>query len=161
LSSSLPRHGENAEHADQVPGEESFPQGSETVLVAEDNDMVRELTQEILTDRGYEVLAASGPEECLALSRQYQGGIDLLLTDVIMPSSNGQTLFERIREQRNGVKVIFMSGYTDNVIGASGVLDEGVHFIQKPFSSQALARKVREVLDQGSYDPSFTSDSGF
>jgi DNA-binding NtrC family response regulator len=121
--------------------------GQETVIVAEDDEGVRLLTCEILEKHGYRVISAKDPEEFLRLVDDLGGDIDLMLTDVIMPGMNGKQLFERIRAGHPEMKVVYMSGYTDDVIAHHGILETGVHFIQKPFSIQSLTEKVRLVLD--------------
>ncbi|MFZ1986542.1 MAG: response regulator, partial [Desulfatitalea sp.] len=98
---------------------------------------------------GYRVLRAPLPGEALVLCEKHPGPIHLLLTDVVMPTMNGNELRERIERLRPGIKTLFMSGYTADAISHRGVVGEGSGFIQKPFSPQALARKVREVLDHG------------
>ncbi len=129
----------------QLP--ETAPHGAETVLVVEDNDMVRTLACEMLKTLGYRVLAGENPDRGIELVREYQGSISLLLTDVVMPGMNGRELFEMLGRIRPDLKVLFMSGYTSDVIGHQGVLDEGVDYIQKPFSLQLLSEKVRAMLD--------------
>ena len=124
-------------------------EGTETVLLAEDSDMVRNLAMQILERQGYTVLSGANGAECLRLLVDHSGPLALLVTDVIMPDMNGRMLFERVSALCPGVKVLYMSGYTDNVIVKHGVLEEGIAFIQKPFTVQSLAAKVREVLDQG------------
>ncbi|MBT3289813.1 MAG: response regulator, partial [Victivallales bacterium] len=94
------------------------------------------------------VLVAAGGEHAQQLLTEHTGPLDLLLTDVIMPDTNGRELYEELVSSRPGLKVLYMSGYTGNVIAHHGVLDAGVDFIQKPFSVQGLAQKVREVLDR-------------
>jgi PAS domain S-box-containing protein len=128
--------------------DDGAPRGSETVLVVEDNVAVRNLVCGMLRRYGYAVLDADGGESCLQLVENHQGPFDLLLTDVVMPNMDGRRLFERLSGILPALKVIYMSGYTDTVIGRHGVLDDGVDFIQKPISVQALTRKVREVLDR-------------
>jgi PAS domain S-box-containing protein len=123
-------------------------QGSETVLLVEDHDQVRELAEAILRRHGYNVLPAGNGEAALALMERYTGPLHLVLTDVVMPQMSGKALFERLAELHPGLRVLYMSGYTDNVIAHRGVIDGGVNFIQKPFAVQALAGKVRQVLDQ-------------
>jgi two-component system cell cycle sensor histidine kinase/response regulator CckA len=118
--------------------------GSETVLLVEDEEEVRELAREILTLMGYTVLAASEPAEALRISLEHTGIIDLLLTDVGM---SGRQVADRLTAERPGLKVVFMSGYTDNAIVHHGVLEPGTAFVQKPFTPESLTRKVREVLD--------------
>ena len=122
--------------------------GSETILLVEDNEQVRHLTHTILKRQGYTVLVAESGPKALTILAAHNGPVDLLLTDVIMPGMNGRDLFAKVSEQQPGIKVLYMSGYTDNVITEHGVQNEDVAFIQKPFTIQALAAKVREVLDQ-------------
>jgi PAS domain S-box-containing protein len=121
--------------------------GIETVLVVEDNDMVRALVAEMLENLGYRVLSAESADRCIDLVKGCQGNIDLLITDVVMPGKNGSELFDLLRNSMPDLRVLFMSGYTSDVIGHHGVLDEGVAFIQKPFTRQLLSEKVRNVLD--------------
>jgi PAS domain S-box-containing protein len=119
----------------------------ETILVAEDEDTVRSLVRQILQIKGYRVLEARHGREALELAAQFEGRIDLLVTDVVMPHMSGREVADRILTSRPGLKVLFISGYTDNVIDPHGLLEPGVHFLQKPFSPEVLARKVREILD--------------
>ncbi len=123
------------------------PYGTETVLVVEDEAAVGELVGGILSGRGYAVLEARSPAAAVAAAAAHPGPIHLLLTDVVMPGASGRELAERLTAERPGLKVLFMSGYLDNAIVHHGVLDPGVHFLQKPFTPLALARKVRQVLD--------------
>jgi DNA-binding LacI/PurR family transcriptional regulator/signal transduction histidine kinase/ActR/RegA family two-component response regulator len=124
-------------------------QGSETILVLEDDDEVRRLAQRILEKRGYVVLAADNADRAIALGMQHPGTIHLLLTDVILPGQkSGKDVAQALTAARRALKVIFMSGYTDNVIAHHGVLDADVNFIPKPFTIDTLARTVREVLDE-------------
>jgi two-component system, cell cycle sensor histidine kinase and response regulator CckA len=122
--------------------------GRETVMVVEDNEMVRQMTVDILTRRGYTVLEADGGVECLEKLRQHPVPIDLLITDVVMPEMNGKMLYKEVAQILPGLKVLYMSGYTENVIASQGVLEQGVNFIQKPFAPNRLAAKVREVLER-------------
>jgi len=122
--------------------------GSETVLLVEDNDQVRRLAHSIMKRSGYRVLSAKDGGEALQALERCDGPIDLLLTDVILPRMNGREVYEKARETHPHIKVLYMSGYTDNVIAHRGVLDEGVHFIQKPFTVEGLAVKIRETLDE-------------
>jgi len=144
----LPVSGESSEPEAVISEESVKSDGSETILLTEDNEQVREMTNEILTCQGYKVLIAENGRDALAALDQHDGPVHLLLTDVIMPDMNGRELSEQIAAREPDMKVIFMSGYTDNVITHHGVTDPGVNFIQKPFSVKALAAKVREVLDQ-------------
>jgi PAS domain S-box-containing protein len=124
------------------------PSAGETVLVVEDDDMVRKLTCRILMNRGYKVLRADGPEQAVAICEDFEGTIDLLLSDVIMPHMDGPTLFSRLSPTRPGMRVLYVSGYTDNAVLRNGVLNRGVDFLQKPFRAGRLASKVREILDR-------------
>ncbi len=121
--------------------------GNETVLLVEDESLVRELAREILEMFGYKILEATGPEEAIRVSESYEGTIHLLLTDVVMPRMDGPSLYSHLLGSRKNLKALFMSGYTENAIVHHGVLRSGVHFIQKPFRAEAVARKIREVLD--------------
>ncbi len=128
--------------------EARFPRGDETVLVVEDEEMVRDLTVQLLTSLGYTVLHAGTGGKALALSRQHAGRIELLITDVIMPHMNGRELADQLTEQRPGLKVLYASGYSEDVIASHGVLDEGVELVAKPYSLDQLAVRVRDVLDR-------------
>jgi CheY-like chemotaxis protein len=121
--------------------------GHETILIVEDEDQVRELLVKVLTDIGYTILEARDGAAAHGIVKSHEGRIHLLLTDIILPDINGRTLHEQIMEVRPHLPALFMSGYTADVISHHNVLDEGVHFIQKPFSMKKLAQKVREVLD--------------
>jgi PAS domain S-box-containing protein len=138
-----------AQSAASGPPAGAADRGQETILLVEDDEQVRELARMALEPLGYTVLAARGPQDALALCEGQQGPIHLLLTDVVMPAMNGKQLQAEVLALKPGVKVLFMSGYTANAIAHRGVFDKGIQFLQKPFSLQALARKVREVLDQG------------
>lgn len=122
--------------------------GTETVLVVEDEPMVRKLACETLATYGYAVLEALSPQNGLQIAATYEGKIHLLLTDVIMPEMNGRELHNKMVEIRPDIKVLFMSGYTDNVIVHHGVLDEGVNFLEKPFTIRHFSQKIRRVLDE-------------
>jgi CheY-like chemotaxis protein len=121
--------------------------GTETILVVEDDPGIRYLVTAVLAPLGYEVLAAASGEEALAMSGQRPGAIDLLLSDVIMPGMNGRELANRLRESRPVIGVVFMSGYTHDVIDHHGVLDPGFVLLQKPFTPALLLEKIGEVLD--------------
>ena len=121
--------------------------GTETILIVEDNDLVRDLAYKILIAKGYHVLVAGGGHEALSLLASNDGKLDLLLTDVIMPQMNGKELYEKICEKYQPVKVLYMSGYTDNVIADQGVLDDGVQLIQKPFHIHDFTARIRKMLN--------------
>jgi DNA-binding response OmpR family regulator len=119
----------------------------ETILLVEDDASVREVTRRVLAGAGYEVLVATSGSDGLLASERHDGRIHLLLTDVVMPQMSGKVLAERLSAARPGLKVLYMSGYTDNAIVHHGVLDAGTDFIGKPFSQEGLLAKVREILD--------------
>jgi two-component system, cell cycle sensor histidine kinase and response regulator CckA len=119
----------------------------ETILLVEDEPEVRSLVQRLLKMQGYSVVAAANPEEALAIIRDFKGQIDLMVTDVVMPGMSGRQLAERLAKILPNLKVLFVSGYTDDAIVHHGILDPGTAFLQKPFTPQALARKVREVIE--------------
>jgi two-component system cell cycle sensor histidine kinase/response regulator CckA len=123
--------------------------GSETVLVVEDEPLVRSLAVRALRDQGYHVLQAEDGPAALALSRNHDGEIHLLVTDVVMPGMNGRELADRLSAERPGLRVLYVSGYTDHAVVRHGVLEEGIAFLSKPFDMSSLARTVREVLDSG------------
>jgi CheY-like chemotaxis protein len=123
--------------------------GCETVLLVEDEPAVRELAAFILREKGYTVIEAANGEEGLRLARQHEGRIHLVLTDVVMPVMGGKEMADNLRASHPETKVLFTSGYTEDAIGQQGVLRPGIVFLQKPFVTATLARKVREVLDEG------------
>ncbi len=125
---------------------EKPPAASETILLVEDEAGVRALARRVLESRGYTVLEAGRGEEALQVSETHTGPIHLLLTDVIMPGMSGRALADRLAPMHPGMKVLFMSGYTDNAVVHHGVLESGIAFVQKPFTPEALLRKVREIL---------------
>ena len=143
----LPRVEETAAAGGTTGEADARPRGSETVLLVEDEEGVRELAHEMLEMLGYTVLEARRPEEALQISDQRPGPIHLLLTDVVMPGMSGPALAGRLLSGRPGLKVLYMSGYTDGSIVQHGVLAAGTALVQKPFTLDALARTVRGVLD--------------
>ncbi len=143
----LPRVSEDAQEYKRRTELERAPQGAETILLVEDDETVRDLTHEVLMNYGYEVLDAAHGYAALLVCERYPKTIHLLLTDVVMPEMSGREVANRIAARRPEMKVLFMSGYTDEAIVHHGVLDANTPFIQKPFAPDALARKVRDVLD--------------
>jgi CheY-like chemotaxis protein len=121
-------------------------EGHETILVVEDQEALREVIRESLGELGYTVLLAESGETALELARRHPDVIHLLLTDVVMPQLSGPDLVPRILSIRPGIKVLFMSGYTSDVLGRQGARDCGIPLVEKPFTSETLARRVREVL---------------
>ncbi|HPI94189.1 MAG TPA: PAS domain S-box protein [Deltaproteobacteria bacterium] len=144
----LPRFESDVMDVGREHEEPKFRRGTETVLIVEDEETVLSLSRSMLERLGYTVLAARKPEEAISLAGEHEGCIDLLLTDVVMPDINGRDLAGRLCSVRPGMKCLYMSGYTANVIAHHGILDHGVHFLPKPFSLRELADKVREVLDR-------------
>ncbi len=126
---------------------QSMPTGDEMILVVEDEDAVRSLTCYTLRMQGYAVLEATDGEAALRVTEQHPGKIHLLLTDVVMPRMGGRQLAERLAQARSDIKVLYLSGYTDDAVVRHGVLDAEVAFLQKPFTPSTLAQKVRDVLD--------------
>jgi two-component system cell cycle sensor histidine kinase/response regulator CckA len=123
--------------------------GSETILLVEDSEPLRKLAKSFLDSRGFQVLSAESGEDALEVAKRFGGPFDLLLTDVVMPGMNGRILAENLLLRQPGIKVLYMSGYTDSFIAGHGVLDPGIHLLHKPFIEEVLIRKVREVLDGG------------
>ena len=121
--------------------------GTETILLVEDEPALLRLATRSLESLGYTVLAASRPDDAIAIVREHPGPVHMLLTDVVMPGMNGRKLADRLIEDDPNLKCLFMSGYTDGVMGHGGLLDQHVHFLQKPFSPKALADKIRDVLE--------------
>jgi two-component system cell cycle sensor histidine kinase/response regulator CckA len=142
----LPRVEEAPGTAEPARPTEITRRGSETVLLVEDDEPLRTLAREILSIQGYTVLDATSPSEALRLADVHPGPIHLLVTDVVMPQMNGRQVADHLLAARPGLKVLFMSGYTDAAIVEHGVLEPGTHFLQKPFTPDGLSRKVREAL---------------
>jgi PAS domain S-box-containing protein len=143
----LPRVGDPVEAAIQSTKRARARRGTETILLVEDEPAVRELTRLVLAAQGYSVVEAVNPEEAERLCENGKSEIHLLLTDVVMPGTSGHELAKRITACRPKIKVLYMSGYTHNVIASGGMLDRGIAFLQKPFTPATLIEKVRDVLD--------------
>lgn len=137
-----PRYGERRR--------EPLRRGSETILMVEDDASLREVTCEFLQSSGYAVIAARSPEEALRLAESHNGAIDFLLTDVIMPKMNGRELAAKLVKVRPAMKVLYVSGYADGIVrdGLHGPLEEGLAFLQKPFTRRGLTHKIRQILDE-------------
>jgi PAS domain S-box-containing protein len=144
----LPRVDKPAEELQAGVKTDEVPQGNETILIIEDDESVRRLSSRVLNKQGYTVLEAHQEHEALSLCKERKEPIHLILADVIMPEINGRKLIDHLKEVRQDFKVLFMSGYAEDAIAHHGVLDRGVELIQKPFTFERLARKVREVLDK-------------
>jgi CheY-like chemotaxis protein len=146
----FPRVDETAAVGDNGSAPSSIVTGSETVLVVEDSGPVRAIIQQVLKRCGYTVLEATDGESALTLGERHDGPIHLLLTDVVMPRMGGRTLAQQFHKVRPNTRVLFVSGYTDDAIAQHGVLDPGVEYLEKPFTPDTLAKKVRRVLDAAS-----------
>ena len=144
----LPRVDEPLEELKKEVRKKEFPGGSETIFVVEDNEEVRKLAKRILEKQGYKVLEASQGNEALQICEENKGPIHMIVTDVVMPGMDGRELANCLKVHHPKMKVLYMSGYTDNAIVHHGVLKKGMNFIQKPFTIDGLASKVRKVLDK-------------
>lgn len=131
----------------EEPPSSLSPRGDETILVAEDAEPLRKLARSFLEGRGFRVLTASSGEEALQVAGGFSGTIHLLLTDIVMPGMNGRVLGETLLPKRPGLKILYMSGYTDSFIAGHGVLEAGTHLLHKPFTEEVLISKVSEVLN--------------
>jgi len=143
----LPRHAGKTGQNPMGPATQPIRRGHETVLLVEDEPAILKMGAQILKNLGYAVLVAATPGEAIRLAQEQRGEIHLLVTDVIMPEMNGRDLADQLLGLYPAIKRLYMSGYTANVIAHHGVLDEGIHFMQKPFSFEDLAEKVRQALD--------------
>ena len=129
-----------------TPGEQAT-NGSETILLVEDSKLLAKVTRDFLVSNGYKVLLAAEASEALHIASEFRGRIHLLLTDVVMPHMNGRELSLRLAEQRPALKVLFMSGHTAGVISQNALLEPDVAFIEKPFTQEALGRRIRQLLE--------------
>jgi PAS domain S-box-containing protein len=143
----LPRNEEASATVESDSACAPSPHGLETVLLVEDEEAVRQVSYEVLRRNGYTVLVAHNGEEALQVCERYKGSISLLVTDVVMPGMSGRELAESLARSRPDMKVLYTSGYTDDAVVRHGVLKAGMAFLQKPFMTEALARKVRDLLD--------------
>jgi CheY-like chemotaxis protein len=143
----LPRVDEDVRESRPAADPSAAEWGSETILLVEDDGLLRDLASEVLAMKGYSVIAAAFPGEALRSAEAQDGRIDMVVTDMVMPQMTGVDLVAQLRATHPALKVLFMSGYTDGALADRGVLDPGDAFIRKPFSNRALAVKVREVLD--------------
>jgi two-component system, cell cycle sensor histidine kinase and response regulator CckA len=143
----FPRHGQKAGASDQPSAAFAADHGSETILLVEDDDLVRGSVKAVLRRKGYVVLVARSGGEAVLMSEEHAGEIHLMLTDVVMPAMGGRELAERLAKSRPRMKVLYMSGYTSDSVLRQAVLEQGMPFVQKPFTPDVLARKVRDVLD--------------
>jgi two-component system cell cycle sensor histidine kinase/response regulator CckA len=144
----FPRVARSVEDTGRKAQAATHKRGSETILLVEDNDQLRDLAALVLTSQGYRVLPAAKIEEVEAICKRERGKIDLLLTDVVMPRISGTEIARLVSQRRPGIRILYMSGYTADTTVHHGVLEHGVAFLQKPFTPATLATKVREVLDQ-------------
>jgi CheY-like chemotaxis protein len=144
----LPRHMGEGDDVETSTEEDALtPPCQETILLVEDEPAILKMTQTMLEKMEYRVLAANNPVAAIELASKYAGEIHLLITDVVMPEMNGRDLAAYLSTLYPRIRRLFMSGYTADVIAHHGVLEEGVHFIQKPFSRKELALRIREVLE--------------
>jgi CheY-like chemotaxis protein len=145
----LPRVPEEVDAEGDESGEpEPALGGHETVMLVEDEESLRMMIQEILGESGYDVLDCATPEAAIEKARTHRGSIELLLTDVVLPRMSGRETAASLLAMRPGLRVVYMSGYTDQVVGQQGVIEPNTHFLQKPFTAEALLRKLRLVLDE-------------
>ncbi len=143
----LPRQDVQQDSETDDPQTQALPRGNETLLVVEDDELVAKLAQAALAELGYVVLLARSPEEALSTAREHNNGLHLLLTDVVLPGCNGRQLHEKLQADHPNLPVLYMSGYTGNVIQHHGVLEKGIKFLAKPFTMHELAIGVRDALD--------------
>jgi two-component system, cell cycle sensor histidine kinase and response regulator CckA len=143
----LPRIGESVQAESLKADRIQSCQGGETILLVEDEESLRAVTRDVLMHSGYEVFEANSGGQALENAQQHHGPIHLLLTDVVMPGMNGPTLAEKLIASHSETKVLYMSGYTDHAFGRDGILEPGIHLLEKPYTSESLIRKVRAVLD--------------
>jgi len=156
----LPRAAAEVEKPSPEKAAAGPPPGSETILFVEDEESVRELVRDFLVTTGYQVLEATDGVNALEIAAAHRGAIDLVVTDVVMPRLSGREVATRLSAERPDLKVLYISGYTDDSVFRHGVLEGGVAFLQKPFNLKALAQKIREVLDSRPVAPVAGGTSG-
>jgi CheY-like chemotaxis protein len=144
----IPRTEEPAPRKQEIASSGELPGGTETVLLVEDEQILRSLCLSFLDQSGYKVFSASTGDEAIGIAKDHKGKIDLLLTDVVMPGMNGRELADRLVEFHPETKVLFTSGYTDDAIVRHGIMTDRMAFIGKPYSISSLAKKIREVLEK-------------
>jgi len=154
----LPLYAGQAEGGEQSRDSGEKLRGSEAILLVEDAEPLKKLAQSFLEGAGFRVLSASSGEEALTVAASFRGTFNLLLTDVVMPGMNGRILAEQLQPRQPGMKVLYMSGYTDTFVAGHGVLEPGTYLLHKPFTEADLIRKVREVLDGGSVGRTVRAD---
>ena len=143
----LPLCKETGEKRERTPTKKALFKGYETILIVDDNTAICQLIEETLKPLGYNCLQASSGKDALKLFHNYKRTIHLLLTDVVMPEMSGKELAEKLKQERPEIKVIFMSGYTGEIIAKHGILEEGIHYISKPIAPDILTKKIRSVLN--------------
>ena len=143
----LPRIGATREGVASEQAADLLTGGSETILLVDDNETIRSAVGELMKMQGYNVLQACNGKEALDVSRNHAGAIDLLITDVVMPSMSGRELAKHLSLEQPGVKVLYMSGYTDDAVLRHGILDSHSAFLQKPAPMSVFMRKIRDLLD--------------
>jgi PAS domain S-box-containing protein len=146
----FPRVEDQSETMHEISSIETKSESKETILVVEDEEIVRNLAVEVLETLGYSTLSARDPDHAQAISQSYEGPIHLLLTDVVLPQMDGRSLYRRLSASRPEMKVLYVSGYTENFIMHHGVLDQGVQFLAKPFTVDVLAKRIRHILAKAS-----------
>ena len=143
----LPRIEEKVEKEESLPNDSAYMTGSESILLLEDNDFVREFVMETLQNAGYAVFDAAYPEKAFHLFQVNKDKVSMLITDVVLPRMSGLDVARHIQAEAPGLSVLYISGYTENSIVNKGVLEEGLHFLQKPFTPDLLLKKIRDILD--------------
>ena len=142
----FPASNKTAENGESSSGYGALSHGNETILIVDDNPSTCQLIADILKPFGFNCLLATSAKEALDIIHKYDGEVHILLTDVVMPYMNGRKLAETVKKEKPNIKIIFMSGYTENVITQNGVLEKGIHYISQPITPIALIQKIKSVL---------------